>query len=45
MHQGDVIGAVGTSGRSQGPHVHFDLAVGGVTVDPGYWTWTQAALP
>jgi murein DD-endopeptidase MepM/ murein hydrolase activator NlpD len=43
VDQGEVIGAVGTSGRSQGPHVHFDLAVGGVTVDPGYWT--KVALP
>ncbi|MCL5997944.1 MAG: LysM peptidoglycan-binding domain-containing M23 family metallopeptidase [Chloroflexi bacterium] len=43
VDQGDVIGVVGNSGRSQGPHVHFDLAVGGVTVDPGYWT--EVALP
>lgn len=43
VDQGDVIGAVGTTGRSQGLHVHFDLAVGGVTVDPGYWT--KVALP
>lgn len=40
---GDKLGEVGTTGRSQGNHVHFDLAVGGVTVDPGYWLKT--ALP
>jgi murein DD-endopeptidase MepM/ murein hydrolase activator NlpD len=37
------IAAVGTTGRSQGNHLHFDLAVGGVTVDPEYWM--RAALP
>ena len=40
---GQKIGEVGTTGRSQGNHVHFELAVGGVTVDPLYWTRT--ALP
>lgn len=40
---GDIIGAVGTTGRSQGNHLHFDLAVGGVTVDPGYWL--EVGLP
>lgn len=38
---GDKLGEVGTTGRSQGNHVHFDLAVGGVTVDPGYWIDTE----
>ncbi len=40
---GQKLGEVGTTGRSQGNHVHFELAVGGVTVDPEYWTRT--ALP
>lgn len=40
---GDTVGAVGTTGRSQGNHLHFDLAVGGVTVDPG--PWFEVGLP
>jgi murein DD-endopeptidase MepM/ murein hydrolase activator NlpD len=40
---GDQIGKVGTTGRSQGNHLHFELAVGGSPVDPGYWL--ETALP
>ena len=40
---GDKIGEVGTTGRSQGNHVHFELAVGGHPVEPEYWT--RIALP
>ena len=37
VNQGDVIGEVGTTGMSTGPHVHFMLKIGDNTVDPlGY---------
>ncbi len=33
----DVLGYSGNTGRSLGPHVHWELAVGGVTVNPLAW--------
>ncbi len=36
--QGDVIGLVGTTGLATGPHLHWELVVGGVNVDPMQWT-------
>jgi murein DD-endopeptidase MepM/ murein hydrolase activator NlpD len=34
VRQGDVIGYVGTSGRTTGPHVHFEVRAKGKSVDP-----------
>jgi murein DD-endopeptidase MepM/ murein hydrolase activator NlpD len=36
--QGEVIGAVGMTGLATGPHLHWELVVGGVNVDPVAWT-------
>ncbi|HNM79294.1 MAG TPA: M23 family metallopeptidase [Tepidiformaceae bacterium] len=37
VHRGDVLGLVGSTGLSTGPHLHWELAVGGVLVDGLRW--------
>jgi murein DD-endopeptidase MepM/ murein hydrolase activator NlpD len=34
VRQGDVLGLVGSTGASTGPHVHFELRFDGRAVDP-----------
>lgn len=40
---GHTIGRAGSSGRSTGPHVHFEVTVGNETVDPQAWLRGLAA--
>jgi murein DD-endopeptidase MepM/ murein hydrolase activator NlpD len=38
----DVLGYIGSTGRSTGPHVHWTLYVNGVPVNPGQWMALKA---
>ncbi len=43
VERGDPIGKVGSTGLSTGPHLHWEIRVGSVYVDP--LQWTRQAFP
>lgn len=43
VEQGDLLGYVGTTGLSTGPHLHWEVRVRGIPVNPQ--EWTQRSFP
>jgi murein DD-endopeptidase MepM/ murein hydrolase activator NlpD len=43
VNKGEVIGKVGDTGLVTGPHLHWEVVVGGVSVEP--LEWTRRAFP
>jgi murein DD-endopeptidase MepM/ murein hydrolase activator NlpD len=37
VEKGQLIGRVGATGRVSGPHLHWEVLIGGVQVDPLDW--------
>jgi lysostaphin len=37
VEKGDRLGAVGSTGQSTGPHLHWGLVVAGIPVNPDEW--------
>lgn len=42
---GQQLGRVGSTGQSTGPHLHWEVAVGGVPVDPRHWLEPGVGAP
>lgn len=44
VRQGDIIGSVGTTGRTRGSHLHFEVRRGGRAINPLSYSYTRHPL-
>ncbi|MDE3074031.1 MAG: M23 family metallopeptidase [Chloroflexota bacterium] len=44
LSKGDLIGYVGDTGFANGPHLHWEMRIGNVYVDPDQWTRTAMGV-
>jgi murein DD-endopeptidase MepM/ murein hydrolase activator NlpD len=45
VSQGQAVGAVGSTGLSTGPHLHWEIRLRGQAIDPGGWLALSQDLP
>jgi murein DD-endopeptidase MepM/ murein hydrolase activator NlpD len=45
VRAGQVIGRIGATGNTTGPHLHLEIRLGGTPVDPQIWLTDHGVTP
>lgn len=45
VRAGQIVGRIGDTGNTTGPHLHLEVRVDGTPVDPGHWLTAQGVAP